>query len=105
MRAAAMARAAATRQAWEVRTLRFLADGNAVLTDGTEIKIWVAVQQEIAEAETKGVPLSDQARAALFRARSPRFSSEPTRRPRRSNGCPSGPTRESSCGASCQRPT
>ena len=67
MRAAAMARAAATRQAWEVRTLRFLADGNAVLTDGTEIKIWVAVQQEIAEAETKGVPLSDQARAALLR--------------------------------------
>lgn len=66
-RAASMAKAIATRQAWEERTLRFLADGNARLVDGTFVKIWVAVQQEIAEAETKGVPLSDQARAALLK--------------------------------------
>ena len=61
-RAAARAQALISRQAWEKRVMRFLADGNAVLKNGTPVRTWVAVQDELERAEERGVPLSETAR-------------------------------------------
>jgi hypothetical protein len=66
-RAMRLAQAVATRQQWENRALRFLADGNARLKDGTMLKEWLEVQEELKQAEHAGVPLSDAARSALVR--------------------------------------
>ena len=73
--AAAMAHAKVTRGDWETRILAFLAEGNARLPDGgadgksagTLLKSWLNVQDELKEAETKGVPLSENARAQMIK--------------------------------------
>ena len=64
---ALLAQAIAARQEWEKRTMLFLAAGNARLVDGTPIKTWLEVHDELKEAETNGVPLSDHARIAIVK--------------------------------------
>ena len=56
------------RQKWEERTMAFLAAGNArVPNDGTPIRTWLKVQDELKEAEQHGTPLSESARSAIVK--------------------------------------
>ena len=57
----------AARQEWEMRAINFLAAGNAKLPDGTLIKTWLDVHEEIARAKGAGVPLSKSARVAMIK--------------------------------------
>lgn len=65
-KAAHRANSVQQRQAWEKRVMRFLADGNAVLNNGTPMRTWVAVQDELELAGTEGVPLTNTARRAFL---------------------------------------
>lgn len=57
----------AGRADWEARTMAFLAAGNARHPNGTFIATFLRVQDELAEAETNGVPLSETARTAIVK--------------------------------------
>ena len=59
--------ALAQRQEWEARAMAFLAAGNARLLDGTPIRDWMSVQDELRNAEAHGVPLSESARMAIIK--------------------------------------
>lgn len=68
LHASIVAQTVATRTDWEARAMSFLAAGNArVPSDGTFIKTWLRVHDEMRDAESLGVPLSEAARSAIIK--------------------------------------
>ena len=55
-----------SRQQWEDHAIEFLASGNARMNDGTPLKTWVNVHNEIQLAHTQGVPVSEAGRLAIL---------------------------------------
>lgn len=53
------------REAWEERTLKFLANGNARAADGTSVNRWVQLQTELEEAKMTGKVISEESKSML----------------------------------------
>lgn len=66
VRAEYMRSALNNRTEWEERTIAFLAQGNARLQNGTPLRSWLVMQDELKHAKEHGMPLSQTSRSVIL---------------------------------------